>query len=61
MKIIKGLLAIFAVSGILVGIVYNLFLGITPIWLDITVAILVVLAFVVAVLLTSGQSAKKHE
>ena len=49
MKVIRGMLGIFALAGILLGIIYNLFLGLTPIWLDVTVAITVGIAVLVAI------------
>lgn len=57
MKAIKGVLGLFAFGGILLGIVYNFFLGLTPVWLDVTVAITVGIAFLIAYVLSRGQNA----
>ncbi len=61
MKAIKSVLALVAVGGLLLGIVYNLFLGFTPVWLDITVALIVGLAFLIAFVLSRGQSATEEK
>lgn len=58
MKVFKGLLVTVALAGILLGIVYNLFLGLTPVWLDKIVAITVGIAVLIAVGLSLFRS--KH-
>lgn len=61
MKAIKSVLAFVAVAGIFLGIVYNFFLGFTPVWLDVTVAIIVGIAFLIAFLLSRGQNATEEK
>lgn len=61
MKAFKGVLALVAVGGIFLGIVYNLFLGFTPVWLDVTVAITVGIAFLIAFVLSRGQNTTEEK
>ena len=60
MKVIRVALGIFATAGILLGIVYNLFLGFTPVWLDVTVAVTVGIAVLVAIGLGRSKGATEN-